>query len=197
MRLLLSLVALVLITCFAGCETVQVEVDHDPTASFSDLKTYYWAPISEKDTGNVLATDPIVNARLRNSVDKKLSSMGFIKQTSDTPDFYVGAFVTINNRTSVSQVNSYYSYGSGWGHGYTRRQPSGYGGYGGSQRYVYHYQEGTLIIDISRTDNKQLIWRATANGELDTEPAEQEKKDKRLDELIGKMFKDFPPEDKK
>ena len=57
---------------------------------------------------------------------------------------------------------------------------------------VSEYQQGTLLLDVVKADNKQLIWRGTATDEVYPEPG-QEAGEKRLREAVQKILAQFPP----
>jgi hypothetical protein len=59
-------------------------------------------------------------------------------------------------------------------------------------QYTSEWQQGTLLIDILDAQTKELVWRGSAQAEL-TMNASDEEKDKRVDEAVRKMLKDFPP----
>jgi hypothetical protein len=75
-----------------------------------------------------------------------------------------------------------YGYGAGW---YWR----GYGGISSSTSRVRTYKEGTLIVDIYRAAEKELIWRGTVTGTVSENP----QKEKNINKGVAKVFKKFPP----
>ena len=52
---------------------------------------------------------------------------------------------------------------------------------------------GTILVDILDAESRELIWRGTATAAISTKA---EKNEKKLNKLVGKMFKKFPPEPK-
>jgi len=65
-------------------------------------------------------------------------------------------------------------------------------GFGGeSTTTVETYKIGTLVVDLYDTNNKQLIFRGSANDTLSKNP---QKNEKILEKAVDKMFKKFPPE---
>ena len=79
-----------------------------------------------------------------------------------------------------------------WGYGYGPYR----GWYGGGGVNTYQYQQGTLIIDFVDAESKQLVWRGTAEGVVGEGKTDPEKAQKKIDEIVGKMLKDYPPKSK-
>src|SRR5579884_4544266 len=65
-----------------------------------------------------------------------------------------------------------------------------WGGFGGTTATtsVENTRVGTVIIDMYDAQNKQLIWRGTAQDTLSEKP---EKNENKLDKATEKMFKHF------
>jgi len=62
-----------------------------------------------------------------------------------------------------------------------------------STTHVRTYRQGTLIVDMYKADQKQLIWRGTVTGTISDNP-QQVAKD--IPKGIQKLFKKYPPEKK-
>jgi hypothetical protein len=123
-------------------------------------------------------------------VDSELAARGFRKVTSD-PDFLVAYHVSLDRRQSVQTLNSYYGYGPGWGYGYGSSYRPGYWA-GAPEAYVYEYEEGTLILDIVDPENKELMWRGSAQDEVHFKSTPGEDR-AQLNEAVHKMLEKFPP----
>jgi hypothetical protein len=54
-------------------------------------------------------------------------------------------------------------------------------------------KEGTLIVDMSDPNTKQLIWRGVGQDTLSNKPSKNEQK---LEKAVEKMFKNIPPKPK-
>lgn len=74
----------------------------------------------------------------------------------------------------------------GWG--------TGYSGYHVATVTTYEYQEGTLIVDLAESSNKDLVWRGTIVGPLGDS---QEKNLEMANAGVVKAFEDYPPAKKK
>jgi hypothetical protein len=185
----------VLVLCvigLGGCSSMQVQSDWDPEADLSSVQTWSWADVSQKQTGNLSIDDnDIFGNRVRRAVESVLAERG-LKQLSIDGDSYgdvqLAFFLVVEDKMNVSTINNHYGYGPGWGGYY-----GGYGGaYGGSQTVVDQYQQGTLVIDISKDEGTRLVWRGSASARL-RDKTTPEKSEKRVNEAVTKILARFPP----
>jgi hypothetical protein len=184
-------IVIVMAALVAGCSTIETSYDFDPKAKFTGLKTYKWLDKPQKLTGDPrIDGNTILANRIHEAVDTELSARGFRKVSSD-PDFLVAYHVSLDKRRSVQTLNSYYGYGPGWGYGYGASYRPGYWG-GAPETYVYEYEEGTLILDIVNPENKELIWRGSAQDEVNFKST-PEKDQTQLNEAVQQMLEKFPP----
>jgi hypothetical protein len=184
-------IVIVMAALVAGCSTIETSYDFDPKAKFTGLKTYKWLDKPQKLTGDPrIDGNTILANRIHEAVDTELAARGFRKVSSD-PDFLVAYHVSLDKRRSVQTLNSYYGYGPGWGYGYGASYRPGYWG-GAPETYVYEYEEGTLILDIVNPENKELIWRGSAQDEVNFKST-PEKDQTQLNEAVQQMLENFPP----
>jgi hypothetical protein len=113
-------------------------------------------------------------------VTSQLKAKGMTQDETD-PDvlvtYHTGTKETIN-------VNSYgYSYGNYFG---------GYGvGYRDTD--VMQVTWGNLFIDIVDAEQKQLVWRGTAQKAIDENPT-PEQIDRTINEAVAKILEQYPPQ---
>lgn len=152
-----------------------VTVDYDKAANFGPIKTF--AVKLETPWGN-----PIGEKRLTEEITQALVGKGW----AVAPEAEGDALVVIHgaSRTKKS-LNTFYSGMGGYGW-----RGWGAGGFGTATTTASEYTEGTLVVDIYDAKSKQLLWRGVAKGELKDTP---EKREKQLQKVSEKMFKDFPP----
>lgn len=185
------MLAIVLSLGLAGCSTVEVSHDYDPKANFAGLQTYDWLDEPQKPTGDPrIDGNTILESRIHSAVDTALAARGFRKVSSD-PDFLVAYHVSLDKQRSVQTLNSYYGYGPGWGYGYGASYRPGYWA-GAPETYVYEYEEGTLILDIVKPGNRELMWRGSARDEVNFKST-PEKDQTQLNEAVNEMLEHFPP----
>ena len=182
---------LALAAILASCSSMEVSHDYDPKANFAGLKTYEWLNAPQKPTGDPRIDDnTILSNRIHEAVDAELVARGFRKSTSN-PDFLVAYHVSLDRRRSVQTLNSYHGYGPGWGYGYGAAYRPGYWA-GAPETYIYEYEEGTLILDIVSPQNKELIWRGSAQDEVHFKST-PEKDQAQLNEAVRRILEKFPP----
>jgi hypothetical protein len=183
----LSLAAMLsLAACYpGGAETVQdldaVTTQHDPSASFSTLRTYA-LPTSIQTVaaphGTPLAIDHSADAEILARVASNLNAIGLrpVDPTTETPDVDVLVSATATRYVEYSSY-AFYDLWPGW---------AGFAAYDGSWGVYYPYavsyatviDAGSLrieMLDLRTPDpsTKQLtaIWNASFDGLLGSDPA--------------------------
>jgi hypothetical protein len=111
--------------------------------------------------------DPLIKSHVQGAVDAEMAKKGLEKIDAGHPDILVAYYFTSRNRTDVT-------------HHY---------GYWYPHTSVYHYKEGTLIIDIVDREEKQLIWRGWASGTLE----KRENIHKQISYSVEKLLRRYPP----
>ena len=194
-RLIPAGLFLAILSC--GCSTMQVGSDYNPEADFSGMQAYAWSPGPQGVTDDPRIDDDILEERIRGAIDAQLALQGFTKASGDAPDFLVGFHAAVSSKLEVTAINQHYGYAPGWG-------ASGfhYGGGGGYRNYVWGWEppstnvrsfdQGSLIIDVVDPDSDQLIWRGTAQAEVNFGD-DQGKREKRIQDAVAKILKKFPP----
>lgn len=162
--LLLALLACVL------TPAQDVSTNSMPGVDFSKYHTYKWVSIEGANYPN-----QIVDAQIKQSVDTQLASKGLTKVDGDKADLLVGY------QASIQQDRQWNAYGTGgfrWGGGMATAQQS-------------TISTGTLVLDMYDPATKQLVWTGRASKTLDAN-ANQQKKQKNLDNAMKKLLKNFP-----
>ena len=186
------LAGMFLILAVSGCSSMTVNSDYDPAQSFRGLKTYAWIPGGRKPTGDPrIDNNTLLDSRVRRAVDSELAANGFNKVSGGKPDFWVVYHVTLDKKSDVTLLNSYYGYGPGWGHSYGHRYRP-YGWAGPAETYVYQYDEGTLILDIIEPETRKLMWRGHATDEVQFSDS-LGKKEAHINEAVRRILASFPP----
>jgi hypothetical protein len=162
-----TLVAFLLVASIAAFPA-NIVTDYDHKIDFSKYKTYSWAKVE--------MPDPLWNDRVKDAVDKELSSKGWTK----VPDGGDVSLVALGTTKEKTTLRTFYDGFDGWR----------WGGFGDAITTEDHYTVGTLIIDMFDTNSKHLIWRGRASDVLAEKPTKDEKK---LEKTVHKMFEHFPP----
>jgi len=185
MQKLKNVIFLTILTFFIGCSGIQVSQDYDVVAEFSNLKTFDWYLAKQKKTGDLRVDNPLLDSRIRRSVDKSLAQKGYKKISQGTPDFYVGYKYGIRTRIGSERVST----GIGFGFGGSRS----FGSIGiGTGSDVREYDEGMLVIDITDTKNGKLLWRGTGTRRV-SRHSDPEKITKEVNKNVEKILAQFPP----
>lgn len=173
------IVALVLVTQLAllgGCSSISVNHDFDREANFTSYKTYDWIPQSASAKG--LQGNTLIDQRVKRAVNNELKAKG-LRQNAADPGLLLAYYVGVEDRIDVTD----------WGYTYPGRYP---GWYGGRDIDVYHYKEGTLVLDIIDANSKQLVWRGSAQGTLAVNPTPEER-ERKITEAVTRMLANYPP----
>jgi hypothetical protein len=168
-----------------ACSTVNVHYDYDPSVDFSGFHTYAWLPQPESaGPADPRLDNPLLDARIRRSVDSRLAQAGYRKVEEQAPDFQVAYHVGIASKVDVDTIY----------HGYGR---VGWAGGGWADTVVREYEEGTLLIDFLDPMDGQLVWRGTGQTRLEQggDPSPEER-EKGVDEVVSKILAGFPPKSK-
>lgn len=177
-RSALLLAAVLLSACGGG---VSVKTDYNPEAAqaMNAYKTYSWATV-KRDQG----VTPLNRDRIIAAIDAALAAKGFQKQPSGG-DFQVAFIATTAQQTDYTTTNDYYGYGYGRWYG------AG-GGMSTSRTTAYNWTQGTLVLDIVDGKSNEMVYRSTAEAEVDQDlsPAERQT---RLNAGAIKMLEKFPP----
>ena len=181
-RVLAGLAALILTPALAMAQ--KVTYDFNKSADFTTFKTY-----AHKDGTKV--GQPLIDERIVSAIDAAMAAKGFTKSESN-PDVVVVYHVAFDKEKDISTFSS--GYGGGYG-------PYGYGwggGWGGttSSTTVRDILVGTLVIDIADAKQNQIAWRGMGVKEVNT-TAKPEKRDKSITSAVNKIFKNYPPKQKK
>jgi hypothetical protein len=169
-----------------ACSTVQVDYDYDPSVEFGGLRTYAWLPGPAPSAGrDPRLQSPLLDARIRRSIDFHLAEAGYQKVQDEAPDFQVAYYVGIESKVDVDTIY----------HGYGR---VGWAGSGWADTVVREYEQGTLLIDFLDPMDGELMWRGTGQTRLsDRGELTPEKRDALVDEVVAAILAGFPPGPKK
>jgi hypothetical protein len=177
------LLVLLFLAIFA-CGRIKVRSEHDPGTDFSRLKTYEWLPDPDMLSLHPLIRSAERDARVKSIVDRELSRKGYEKLVSGKPDLQLRYLASIRRNLASKTVRE-----SG-----PMEDPEGlrWRRIGSVQTYSVDYQEGSLVIFISRPGARSPIWSGVAEAVLD-ESAPPEKRRERLRAAIQQIMEKFPP----
>ena len=149
-------------------------VDYDHHADFSRYKTYSWLGVHASD---------LWQSRIQNAVDSQLQAKGW-RRVESGGDATVSALGRVTERDTIE---TFYDGFPGW-------RWHGWAGMGTATTTVVPEKVGNLNVDIFDTHTKQLVWRGRAAQAITSN--KPEKNERKMDEAVEKMFKNFPPASK-
>ncbi len=160
----------------AGCSNqITVKSDYDKDVDLSLYKTYAWLPNKEIESKtNPLVYNELTDKRIKQAVETQLQSKGI--QLATNPNLRVHYHIIIDNKSAVRPDAYGYNYSTYW----MRNQVD-----------VFRYREGTLIIDLMDSKNKNLIWRGwgvSVLNDSDVSLTEEE-----ISDIVIKILHEFPP----
>lgn len=166
----------VLWLCLAGLAFAQkTHINFDKSANFASYKTYMWEKSPNPAQGDW-------NQRIIDDIDKQLQAKGLTKVDSN-PDLWVVYSNSIHEEKDVVGVG--YAPGPTWGWD---------NGVGPVAHNTYINKVGTLVVELADTKTKQLLWRGSVS---DTISDKTNKNIGTLDKAVSKLFKEYPPKEKK
>jgi hypothetical protein len=175
------ILAIGLVAFSLGCAGTRVTEDYDVNADFSSYATFSWLPKPQGMTGDARIDNPLIAERVRSAIERTLMSKGYRPATETEPDFYVGYFLSLEQKLDVYTIDRYYSAGP-----YRRWDAPGF------ETHVSQYEEGTLVIDIVDAKAGRLVWRGSGSRRISKSPTPQ-KTTQRVNEAVEAILKRFPP----
>ena len=186
MQKLKNIIFLTVLALFTGCSGIEVSQDYDMAADFSNLKKFDWYLAMQEKTGDLRVDNSLLDSRIRKAVDSSLAQKGYERIFQGTPDFYVGYKYAIFTKIGSERVRTGFGFGFG-----------GSGSFGtigiGTGNDVREYDEEMLVIDITDTINRKLLWRGTGTRQT-SRHSNPEKITKEVNENVEKILAQFPPQ---
>jgi hypothetical protein len=142
----------------------KITTDWDKTATFAAYKTYTLSK------GQVPAgANPLMVQRVESGIKSELASLGLL--TAETG----GDLMVVYHASTKEDVSLQTT-------GYAPR-------WGGGTVNVNRILNGMLVVDVSDSKGKNLLWRATATDTVSDNPQKNEKK---IQKAVEKMFEKYP-----
>ena len=175
-----------------GCaSSPKIGYDFDRTADFGAYHTYAWLSSDQEKTGDRRADSSTVDMRIRIAVGTQLRLKGYQAIVEGKPDFYVAYHIGLKD-SSPSITTQYYSDGMA-GHAFAHSADSRSAGKPASAvNETPSLLTGSLLIDIIDGGSEKVVWRGTADGEVDPQLTSQER-DERTRLIVRRILSHFPP----
>jgi len=169
-----------------ACSGYTVKTDYDPAVAFASYKSFDWYAASKRAKGKGSGTDPLMDKRVRVSVQTVLEAKGFRQEKVAEPDFLVTYYPIYQNKKY--RTTTTFGGGYGWG-----RRQWGYGvGTHFSTSQVHNYREGTIVLEIVDSRSNQLVWQGVAEGAL-VNFANPEEAQEEINKAVRDLLTNFPP----
>jgi len=173
-----------MITC---AYSQDVHYNYDRSINFSNYKTYQWVDLPGPG-GKV--PDQLIDQDIKRAVDEQLTAKGLARVESGG-DIQVGYHAILHEEKDIN-FNAFGCGGGPWGWG---------GGWGGFNSAAVTGQtstvtSGMLLVDFYDSEKKQLIWRGDVTKTVDLK-RDPDKNYKTLQKAIAKLFKNYPPQDRR
>jgi hypothetical protein len=166
---------ILMLAALVGCsEQITVRTDYDRSVKIATYNSFAWLDkegIEERN--NPLYYNELNDRRIREAAVAQLISKGYTQDPA-APRLKVHYHIVIEDKTQV-RSDTYSPY---WIK---------------SERDVYTYREGTLIIDLMDGQNEMLLWRGWAISALSST---DQMSDELIRSAIGKIFEKLPQAEK-
>jgi hypothetical protein len=106
-----------------------------------------------------MISNSIANRAIRQQIVKKFQERGYTLDERNA-DFGVAFYATARERMDVTTWDYGYPFYPRWPR-YPGRMPT-----------VTTYTEGSVVVDVVKSDTRELLWRGEAKAELSDDPAE-------------------------
>jgi Domain of unknown function (DUF4136) len=165
-----GLAALAVVAFAAACATKpDVRHDLDPAADLGTYKTFAFY-----DAGSA-SYESLLEQRLRQATRAQLERQRYVYDERN-PDLRVNYALHVIDKQELQSIPAAGRFG-------------GYRGWNNHLQTV-EYRQGTLAIDLVDAKRNALVWRAVAEGRLDSKAIEQP--GPTIDAAVGELFARFP-----
>ena len=168
----------------SACSTMKAGWDYDPSASFTQYKTYAW--VAQKSDSTNYHLDGLMDQRVREAVNTQLVAKGMTLVDAKDADVLVNYFTKVDKKINVDTFNSNFGYSPYYGPGW------GWGGNMQTQTTVREYEVGTLTIDFIDNKSSKLVWRGSVVDTIRDKNTPEERV-KIINEAVASVMANYPP----
>ncbi len=178
-----GLTLLGMLGAFVNCSAYVAQFDYDRNEDFSAYTTYDFYPLPQAVSAEA---DSRVIQRVKEALTRELKAKGFSRSTED-PDLLIA--IHTQTKEKINITNWGYTYAP---YDYYWRGDDYWHGEGIDE---YQYEEGSLMLDMVRADEDEMIWRGLYSRALPLKLT-PEKIDKLVDHAVATILESFPPQQK-
>jgi hypothetical protein len=180
-KLLLNTSSLLLVFLITSCSTSNTVSSVDPSADFSQYKTYGFVSALDTDGAQYQSLE---SGYLRTAVSRELESRGFSQ--SDQPDLIINFSIETEEKIVQRSVPR-----TGGGMGYDPFYDAYYDDWGMShETRIDQYTEGKLNIDLIDARERKVVWQGSTKGRLTKK--DYENAQVTLNKAVTEIFLLFP-----
>jgi hypothetical protein len=189
----LAVAAIVAITAAAAVAGgIKITIQRDKAYQFEGRHTYAWHPEQSGDVKVLQAMgDP---AKIKEKfepmilpvAEAELAKRGFTKVPADKADFYVNYYILLGPNYTAQYHGQFVGAIPEWGLPDFLQSTS-------SLKVI---EQGSVVLDVTSTALKTVIWRGIAAAEFKGNLSDAERQ-ARINKGITDMLKAFPPKDEK
>ena len=189
------IIALIAGFFISGCSTLQVQVDSDPEYNFSSLNKFNVVYTKKDDTRDFFRN------RFSKSLINYFENKNYVFVQKNEADFYIIFHLDVQKRSEIE--TNYQEMGMNPRHRYYMDISNL-----DNNRYAplfplenrsstkttrtYEYEDGRLVVEILDVKQNIVFWQSIAEDELSDTSSSQKQKSAYIQNLLEKMFKDFP-----
>ncbi|MGL5046842.1 MAG: DUF4136 domain-containing protein [Shewanella sp.] len=166
----------------SACSSMKSGWDYDPSANFTQYKTYAWVDQKTDSAGYHL--DGLMDQRVRGAVNNELASKGMTLVAAKDADVLVNYLTKVDKKINVDTFNSHFGYNPYYG--------PGWGGNMQTQTTVREYEVGTLVIDLVDNKATKLIWRGSVADTIRDKITPEERVNI-INQAVGSVMANYPP----
>ena len=165
----------------AGCSSrsfenrLQVESYFNEDGNYGSYRTFAWV-----DYGTTIRVieDAATRDRVTDAIEQVLYERG-LKYDAEAPDLRIGYHGAVERQLDQVVVESYY-------------HEDNYNLDASPGKKIDSWEVGTLVLMIFDAKDGTLLWRASAQAELDEGRVTQKEKRERIELAVQKMLETFP-----
>ncbi|WP_297894071.1 DUF4136 domain-containing protein [Shewanella sp.] len=179
-----SIIVGLAVLALSACSSLKSGWDYDPTANFSQYKTYAW--VTQKADTSGYHLDGLMDQRVRDAINMQLAAKGMNLADAKDADVLVNYLTKVDKKINVDTFNTNFGYSPYYGPGW------GWGGNMHTQTTVREYEVGTLIVDLIDNKTAKLIWRGSVADTIRDKNTPEERVEI-INEAIGSVMMNYPP----
>ena len=181
MKLVSQLIVLTALVVVISCTShsfesrLNVESYFNPDGNYGTYETYGWV---DYGTTVILIEDGTARKNVVKAVEAAMESRG-LKKDKMAPDLLIGYHGAVERKMDQVALQSQYG-------------DSGYQMEYGPNDSVDSWEVGTLMLMVFDAKDGMLLWKATAQAELDERRVSQSEKRERIELAVQKMIETLP-----